>query len=184
MKNLLIGILTAISILSLGYITYDKFVRSSENCSQKGEEYISATEEYFTKLEIYDFANIKSINVTINGKNVKVENRDDILYINDKKIESDSSRIYVTDYYIFTVCIAQSGVRLRSAIDENGNVTNLDNNEIIGDFQAYIVSLSEGGSLVAVGRDFCGLDCDSGYKTVEISYSNKKLHIEKRNSDY
>ena len=206
-KNIVIVLLLIVSIGSLGYITYDTLLKeenielkecnkeeicdecicdndyeNDDESSNLKNDYVLSDGDYFTKLEVYETSNIKNKDVIINGQIVNLKYNENNLYVNDKKTSHDISRVYITDYYIFTVAIGQAGEGFISAIDELGNITDLSFNSEIGDFQAYNIFLS-GSRLAAAGTTNPGcIDCEFGIdSTLVFSRNNNKLEISKRN---
>lgn len=206
MKNILIGVLVGISILSLGYIAYDEFIREdkitytecnkdeicdecicdNDNESEIEEKYIIERSGIYTKngkiykLDAYKYLNenVKIEDVKINGKSINLERKDSILYVNGKKV-SNVDEIYVTNNHIYTFYVAQDGLVFNNIIDENANITNLVDNKTIGDFQAYNIYLTENGEIAAIGSESCGLECYGDKEIVKLTYTNNKLEITK-----
>ena len=205
MKNVLIGVFATISLLSLGFIAYDKFTTKDEvlvkecnkeeicdecicnECNCDGEAYeetpIIESNSFYSKdgkiykLDVYDVQKIKSENIKLNGKNIKLENKDEVLYINNKKIEA--MLLYVTDYYILTGDVGLVGVSFTNIINAEGIVTNLNDNKIKGDFQAEDIYLTDSGNIVAIGGSYCGIECEPKKEILKISRNNGKLQITK-----
>lgn len=205
MKNILISVFATISVLSLGYITYDKFIKENdvvinecnkeelcEECICDDENNFDDTEEetaiidtdmVYTnagnvyKLEVYDVSKIKTENIKLNGKTIKIQNKDDNLLINDSKKIEYAMKLYVTKHFILMGDVAQDGIVFNNVIDEKGNITNLEKNSTIGDFQAYDIYLTETGNIASVGADYCGIECNPQERLLKFSYINNKIQI-------
>lgn len=205
-KNVLIGVFASISVILSGYIIYDNFVKGEPeilleskceecNCKENNDSledndgtYTKASSGVYNqsgkihKLDIYQVTtsgDIEFDDIKINNKTIKIVIKNDELYINDKKTDYYADYIYVTNNHAYLFAAGQNGLVFQSAIDSNGNITDLDNNKTIGNFQSDNVYLNETGNLVAIGSTFCGLDCASDKEIVKFSYSNNKLQITK-----
>lgn len=208
MKNILIGVFVGISVLSLSYIAYDEFIKEdkiiykecnknelcdecvcdndNDNVYENEEDYVKQQSGIYSKngkiykLDVYKYLNenVKIEDIKINGKLIKLERKENILYVNGKKV-GYVDEIYVTNNHIYTFSVAQDGLDFENIIDENANVTNLDGNKTIGKFQAYNIYLTENGEIAAVGAESCGLECTSDEEIVKLTYTNNKLEITK-----
>ena len=206
MKNIIIGVFVGISLLPLSYIAYDEFIKEDKiiykecnknelcdecvcnnDCDNDNEIEESYTKQHsgiytkngkFYKLDAYKYLdeNVKIEDIKINGKLIKLERKENILYVNGKKV-GYVDEIYVTNNHIYTFSVAQDGLHFENIIDENANVTNLDGNKTIGGFQAYNIYLTENGEIAAVGAESCGLECSSDEEIIKLTYTNNKLEI-------
>ena len=196
-KNIVIALLLIVSIGSIGYITYDEFIREEKAiyqecnkeeicdeciCDNECDNYddesiiIESNKVYdkdgkVYKLDVYEVNNIQTENIDLNGKKIKIENKNDELYVNSKKVEY-AMRLYVTNNYILAGSVGQLGTQFQYSIDENGNITKLST----GEFQAVNIYLNSTGNITAIGSNFCGLECYHE-KIVSFGYNNGKLMI-------
>ena len=206
-KNIVIVLLLIVSLGSLGFIVYDKFIKEEkvelvecnkeelcDECICDNDYEIEDEDSYYVehsgvytkdgkiyKLDVYKelIDNVKIQDLELNNKTLNLEKKDSILYVNDKKIDY-ADQIYITNNHIFVGHVAQCGLVFNSVIDSNLNVTDLDNNEKINGFQAYDIYLSEEGNLITVGKSACGDGPDViPYEKVEFKISNGKLEITK-----
>ena len=189
-KNVLIGVFAGISVISLGYIAYDSFIKEDniqfkecnkeEICDDNLLEKIDNSDNNFNKLEIYNGLDIPYNIVNMDGTNTKIETKSDGLYVNDKLVSENYMRLYVTDKYIFTCSFGLAGVVFHEAIDKYGNIINLE--DMLDPFQAYVVYLTDGGNINAVGLGEVpdiNSDMDGNFTMVEFSIENNELKIEK-----
>lgn len=210
MKNVLIGILSSISVILSGYIIYDNFIKEEKNvskvedkcqecnCEENNNYYLEEDKEgtytktssgvydkngKIHKLDIYQITqsgDIEFNDIKINNKQIKIVIKDDGLYVNDKKTDYYADYIYVTNNHAYLLGVGQSGLCFEIVIDSTGKITNLHDNNTIGDFQASDIYLNENGDLVAIGNDFCFNFCDEIDKElIKFSYQNNKLQITK-----
>lgn len=208
MKNILIGVFAGISVLSLGFITYDKFIKEEKiiykECNKEelcdkcvcNDDYEEESNNYFDiessgiyskdgkvyKLYAYKSTgeNADEEYIKLNNKSAKIEKKSGILYFNDKKV-NHADILYVTSNYIVTGSACQNGLCFMNAITSDGSIIDLDNHKTIGEFQTEEIYLTDNGNLVAIGGKFCGLDCSSDKEIVTFSYTNGKLQITKDN---
>ena len=206
MKNILIGVLASLSVILSGYIIYDSFLKAEPQCNkaelceecncEENNDYLEDNEGSYAKqssglynksgiihkLDIYQVissGNIEFEDITINTQTINIVIKDDTLYINNQKSAYHADYIYVTNNHAYLCNAGQSGIVFQAAINSNGQITDLYDNETIGAFQADDIYLNETGDLVAIGRAFCGLDCTSDDELVKFSYQNNKLQVTK-----
>lgn len=77
MKNILIGVFVSVSVLLMGYIGYDEFVKEEKVIYKECNK-----EELCDDIEVVDV----NTDGKINNKTVKIENKDNLLYVNNKKL--------------------------------------------------------------------------------------------------
>ena len=210
MKKNLIWVFAVIAILFLGYIIYDEIITDDvvyinecdkeELCDEcicdndfdnsyvddEEDPLVNSSKIYtkdgkILKLDVYSMSNIKTINVKLNGKNKKIENINDVLYVNGKQVaENTAGNLYVTNNYMIVTYASQIGGALGKLVDENDKVTNIEGNKTIGSFEGEEFYLSESGDIVIVGGAFCGIECTPKKEIVTLSYTNGKLNITKK----
>ena len=190
-KNIVIALLLIVSIGSIGYITYDSLLKEEicdecicDNDCETEEDYYSYMMGYIDvndktySLENYSIANLENGEIDLEWSNVKIEKKDNILYVNDKKI-GQADELYVAHNYIFVITAGILGDVFTNVIDQKSNVINLENNKVYGDFQATNVYLKETGDIVAIGGKYCGIECVSTKEMVTFKNNNGKLEITK-----
>lgn len=210
MRNIMIVVLATIAVLSLGFIVYDKVLvdevilecNKEELCDEcvcnecicdndsddldDVDPLINSSGIYtkdgkVLKLDVYSMIDIKTLNITVNGKNKKIENKNDALYINGKKVtDNTAGSLYVTNNYMLVTYAAQVGSVLGKLVDENDKVTNLVEHKTIGSFEGEEFYLSESGDIVIVGGAYCGIECTPKKEVVRLSYTNGKLNVTKK----
>ncbi len=185
-----------LSVVILGIISYDKFVKkdeekvvpvvpqatgqSSTNCENS-----NFGEKVYTVNKI-DLSNINQ-KVTIGNKtfNLKVDNHDntqDVLYINDEVANSYHGYnnfvilvppvAYQTEKYIIFTSVGQDDDGIDYAIDENGKEIVINDNG----YQMHGFKIVD-GYLHATGHIFCGLECDISDKELVIKYIDNTLIV-------
>ena len=126
-------------------------------------------------------SNIKTINVKLNGKNKKIENINDVLYVDGKQVSDNTAGyLYVTNNYVLVTYAAQVGSVLGNLVDENDIIINLEGNKTIVSFEGENFYLGENGDIVMVGGAYCGIECTPKKEVVRLSYTNGKLNITKK----
>ena len=203
MKNALIGVFAGISVISLGYIVYDSFIKEDkiqlkecnkeELCDEcicnnddilEDDDVIINNNAVYTKdgkiykLDVYNIVNLETGKIELENQSIKLEKRDSVLYANGKEI-GYVDELYVTDKYILMGTAAQNGTDFVGAIMANGKNIDLSNNKTIGDFQAHEIYLTDTGEIVAIGADFCGIECNPKLEILKFTYNNGDLKLTK-----
>lgn len=205
-KNIVIVLLLIASLGLMGYVVYDEFGKDElKECNKEelcdecvcDDDFETDGEDYFDiknsgiytkdgkiyRLSVFTTGseNAEAQNIKLNNKSFKIEKKDDILYVNDKKV-NHADILYLTDNYIISGVACQNGMCLMNAITEKGDIIDLNNNVKPGEeFQTEELFLTEKGTLVAIGGPLCGLDCSRDEEIIEFSYNNGKFEINKNN---
>ena len=128
------------------------------------------------KLEEVKINNNNQI-LKLGNKEYKIrQDENSVLYINDEQVKRRGNLIhaqtaYLTNKFIFFTSIAQNGLVIEYAIDENNREIIVNNNN----YQLYEISYKD-NLLQAIGDEFCFDDCGSEKKLV-IKYIDHTIIV-------
>ena len=146
----LMMICVLLSIATLGIVVYDKFIRKDEKMERTVLKPIDVKCEASNNNSQSNGVSINSlreIKLTNTNQTVRVGNKelklrigkndifDNALFINDSIVYNTNGEAvyientYVTDKYVMFATIGQCGNHINYAIDENGNIITVNNND-------------------------------------------------------
>ena len=171
-KTLIILIIVCItlSIITLGIVVYDNFIRSDtilkpiSGSNEENKETNNNDISYVKELKDIAITDVNK-SVKLGNRDFKVktgskDNQDYVLFINDKVVSKDNKFIhadkaYVTDKYILFTSAGQNGQLIVYAIDSEGKEISVKNDNQYQMNNFKIVS----NILHAQGDKFCFDDC-------------------------
>ena len=167
---ILIIVCITLSIITLGIVVYDKFIRSDtilkpiSGSNEENKETNNNDISYVKELKDIAITDVNK-SVKLGNRDFKVktgskDNQDYVLFINDKVVSKDNKFIhadkaYVTDKYILFTSAGQNGQLIVYAIDSEGKEISVKNDNQYQMNNFKIVS----NILHAQGDKFCFDDC-------------------------
>ncbi len=182
--KIVICILSVLLIVALGYICYDKLIKSDKSVEPTPTNKPAETVVKVERIELTE----ENQTVNVGGKEFKIrKDSSSYLFIDDAgqtlwDIESVyADHAYVTDDFIIFTVTAQNWEAVTYAINKEGNEIAVNdyasNDELDVDQNRYQIHdlVIRNGVLEAKGQVFCGLEGNCPDEDLVVTYENNVL---------